>query len=375
MKILFTLFLFLSTHLFSFAADEATLVTHSETFERAHVVTVQKESLELVPGTETKKLSQSLLIHIDSGELTGKEVTVRNDLTTLSSGDKLYIRHTIDPLSSTEYFDVAEPERTSTLYITLLIFITILAFFGGAQGMRGLLSLCLSILAIFYLLIPGIAHGYNPILIATLVSSVIIILGSYITHGYNKTTTSAVCGMIATVVVTGIYAYYTIVFGKITGYSEEASSYLLLNYKGSLDMAALLFGGIMIGLLGVLYDSAIGQAVAIEELVRASKGIMTKKELFSRGMRIGREHIGALVNTLAIAYVGVALPLLLLVRDSTTSLRFMINSELFATEILRILIGSIGLVLAVPLTTYIAVQMLYGKSFNENGMKHHGHRH
>jgi uncharacterized membrane protein len=138
-------------------------------------------------------------------------------------------------------------------------------------------------------------------------------------------------------------------------------------------MVGLLFGGIMIGLLGVLYDIAIGQAVAIEELFRAGKHL-TRREVYLRGIRIGREHIGALVNTLAIAYVGASLPLLLLMQSATTGIAFIINSEILSTEIVRILIGSIGLILAVPITTLIASYMLHGRTEASEGA-HVGHQH
>ncbi len=122
-------------------------------------------------------------------------------------------------------------------------------------------------------------------------------------------------------------------------------------------MVGLLFGGIMIGLLGVLYDVAIGQAISVEELHHIAPHI-PRKTIFKRAIRIGREHIGALVNTLAIAYVGAALPLLLLFATPPVNVPMTINRELFAAGILRTLIGSIGLVLAVPITTALAVMML-----------------
>jgi uncharacterized membrane protein len=129
----------------------------------------------------------------------------------------------------------------------------------------------------------------------------------------------------------------------------------------------------MIGLLGVLYDAAIGQAVAVEELAAAAAHY-TRLDLWRRGMRIGREHIGALVNTLAIAYVGASLPLLLLLKLTTTqSIWVSINSELFATEIIRILIGSIGLILAVPITTVVAVYMLHGRKTEGSAVHTHHH--
>ena len=133
----------------------------------------------------------------------------------------------------------------------------------------------------------------------------------------------------------------------------------------------------MIGLLGVLYDIAIGQAIAVEELLRAGAH-MTRWHVYKRAIRIGREHIGALVNTLAIAYVGSALPLILLSQEGTSfGFLYNINSEIFATEIVRILIGSIGLILGVPVTTFIASYMLHGRiaPHSEQQSEHLHHHH
>ncbi len=157
---------------------------------------------------------------------------------------------------------------------------------------------------------------------------------------------------------------------NLTGYTSDEALYLNFDTRGQINFVGLLFGGIMIGLLGVLYDIAIGQAIAIEELFRAGKHL-SRADVYRRGIRIGREHIGALVNTLAIAYVGVALPLLLLITNSSTkNFAALINREMFATEIVRILIGSIGLILAVPITTLIASALL-----SKNEVKPSGHRH
>jgi uncharacterized membrane protein len=239
---------------------------------------------------------------------------------------------------------------------------------------RGLASLIGSFILIFYLLIPGIYGGHNAVLVSIGVASLIIIVGSYITHGFNRTTTSAVISMILTVIITGLGAYYVVHSAHLSGYSSEESTFLDLNTRGAINMVGLLFGGIMIGLLGVLYDIAIGQAIAIEELCSAANHL-TRKEIHKRAIRIGREHIGALVNTLAIAYVGASLPLLLLMQNSTTGVLFIINNEIFSTEIVRILIGSIGLILGVPITTFIASYMLHGKVKESQEGSHHGHRH
>jgi uncharacterized membrane protein len=147
----------------------------------------------------------------------------------------------------------------------------------------------------------------------------------------------------------------------LTGFSSEESIFLNFNTRGSIDFSGLLLGGILIGLLGVLYDAAIGQSVSVDELHRAGPHL-SKRYIFTRAIRIGREHIGALVNTLAIAYVGASLPLLLLFYQSSASAGLMINQEIFATEIIRTMIGSIGLVLAVPITTVISIFLIVGKS-------------
>ena len=156
--------------------------------------------------------------------------------------------------------------------------------------------------------------------------------------------------MIITVIITGLLAFAAVHFGKLTGFDSESAIYLNLNSRGQIDIVGILLGGIMIGLLGVLYDVAIGQAISVEELHRIAPHVERRK-IFTRALRIGREHIGALVNTLAIAYVGASLSLLLLFTQSSMEFSVPINKEIFATENIRILIGSFGLVLAVPITT------------------------
>ncbi len=177
--------------------------------------------------------------------------------------------------------------------------------------------------------------------------------------------------------MTGSLAWFAVWVTNLSGYGSEESVYLNFNTNGTLDFAGLLLSGILIGLLGVLYDVAIGQAVSVEELYNAGPH-HTWKYIYHRSIRIGREHIGALVNTLAIAYVGSALPLLLLFSTSDSPLEYIINREEFSTEIIRTVIASTGLVLAVPITTLIAVGILVYKKPPRNPNFHghsHGHSH
>ena len=163
-------------------------------------------------------------------------------------------------------YAVSDPYRLPWLYGLVGLFVFCVLIFGGKQGFRGLIALALSFVVIAYVLFPGILHGFSPILMSIGVASLMIILGSYITHGFNRVTTSAVVGMVATIIFTGILAYISIHGAKLTGFSSDESVYLNMNTNGTIDFAGLLMGGILIGLLGVLYDAAIGQAVAVDEL-------------------------------------------------------------------------------------------------------------
>jgi uncharacterized membrane protein len=359
------------------------LVRDTQTTLKAKVVSVQNSESKQVLGTEVTNVVQTLRVIILEGAKEGEEITVENDFLELEAGDVFYLLHTVDGVGGQEYYSVSEPYRAPVLYFFVGLFVALVIIFGGIQGIRGLASLAGSFILIVYLLLPGILGGLSPILVSLGVASLIIVVGSYITHGFNRTTTSAVFGMILTVIVTGILAYIAVHSAKLSGFADDEAIYLNLDTQGAIDFVGLLMGGILIGLLGVLYDVAIGQAISVEELHRAGPHL-SKRFIYSRAVRIGKEHIGALVNTLAIAYVGAALPLLLLFYSSSAPVSHIMNREIFATEILRTMIGSIGLVIAVPITTLIAVMMLMRETsetdetllqIEKKRVEHIGHSH
>ena len=345
----------------STSADTSTQAPDAEEeqnyIERAKVLDVVSQTRKDVPGTQTEEDYQTLTAYIITGHDAGKTVTVMNDYLDMSKGDEFYMIHDVDPLDAIDAYNVSDPYRLPAVLAWVGLFVLITIFFGGWQGLRGLASLALSVLAIFYILLPGILHGYSPILLSVGICSLIVLVGSYVTHGFNRTTTAAVVGMIVTICITGLLAYAAVHTTHLSGYDSEDAAYLNLQTQGTIDFVGLLLGGIMIGLLGILYDAAIGQAVAIEELAAAAEHY-SRPKVYRRAIRIGREHIGALINTLAIAYVGASLPLLLLLHFSNMPLSVDLNQEIFSTEIIRTVIGSIGLILAVPITTLIATFML-----------------
>lgn len=343
------------------AHAQNTYVPDEITTHKAVVTQILDSGSEKIPGTDVEHAKQKIKVRILDGKEEGKEVLIDNDYLQLKQGDKFFVRHTVNKLDGVDAYTVSDPDRLAVLYIFIGLFVLCVILFGGKQGIRGLVALGMSFFLILYVLLPGIIKGMSPVLLSMGVSFLIVTLGSYITHGFNRVTSSAVVGMIFTIIVTGILAILAINFGHLTGFSSEEAVYLNMDTGGKIDFAGLLLGAIMIGLLGVLYDAAIGQAVSVDELNQVAKEA-DRKEIFKRALRIGREHVGALVNTLAIAYVGAALPLLLLFYNSSATVLLTINRELFATEILRTMIGSIGLVLAVPITTAVAVRMLVRRS-------------
>lgn len=371
MKKLFLILMLLCAHLLPVITHAQELVEDVTKNYKAEVVKVVSKSSREIAATGVSNPTQEIQIKIISGDKKGFITTFENDFIQLKEGETFFLNYTTRP-DGTELFSVSDPYRLNSIYFFIGIFIFVTLLFGGKQGFRGLISLAGSLALIFYILLPGLLHGISPVVLSIAVASLIIILGSYITHGFNRTTTTAVIGMIITIIITGVLATVAVNHTRLTGFAEEEAIYLNFNTGGMLDFSGLLLGAILIGLLGTLYDASISQAIAVEEIY-ATNPSLTKKEVYKKVLRIGREHIGALVDTLAIAYVGAALPLLLLFFHATElPIGMIINREIFATEIIRIVIGSIGVILAVPLTTLISTHMLVGKPISHS---HRGHSH
>lgn len=366
--IVFIFFLLGSFFVFSKVRAQE-LVYDAPVISKAEVLEVLREEKRNIPGLNVEAEYQTLRVKILEGEQLGKEITLENDYQNLQKGEEFYLMRTVSSVNGKDQYSVSEPYRLPVLYFFIGLFVLCVLVFGGIQGIRGLISLIGSLLFIVYVLLPAILHGYSPVLVSIGVSSIIILIGSYITHGFNKTTTAAVLGMIITIILTGCLAYAAVKYTRLSGFESEESVYLNFDTRGSIDFSGLLLGGIMIGVLGVLYDVAIGQAISVEELFRAGPQL-SKSTIYKRAIRIGREHIGALVNTLAIAYVGASLPLLLLFYSSKADVVLTLNKEIFATEIIRIIIGSIGLILAVPISTFIAVWILVKQDDDTPSKKH-----
>lgn len=336
---------------------------------KAKVVEVVSQEKKEVPGTDVQSIYQTIRAEILEGDKKGEVVTIENDYLVLEKGDKFFLRHSIDGMDGREMYSVRDIDRQGVILGFIILFAIVIIIFSGKQGVRSLISLAGSFFVILYVLVPSLLKGYPPVLTSIVIAAVILFLAIFLTHGFNRESTVAFAGTVMAVILTGVLAYLGVELASLSGFASDEAVYLNFNTRGMLDFAGLLLGGIMIGVLGVLDDIAITQAAVVSELYNSASHL-SRKEIYMKAIRVGKEHVGALVNTLALAYTGASLPLLLLFSTSDSSMGSIINQEIFATEIIRTTVGSIGLILTVPITTLLAVYMLKGYKG-----KHHGHSH
>jgi uncharacterized membrane protein len=291
----------------------------------------------------------------------------------MSTGDKVYVRYTRTS-DGTEYYSIQEPYRLHILFWLLGLFIVVALLFGGKQGILGLFALFISFGFVFKLMFPSILNGGNIIFISTLGALTALFVVMFVTHGFSRLTTAAFLGCSVSVLFTVFLAKYAVSYMHLSGFSSEESVYLNMATQGSLDFVALLVGGIIIGVIGVIDDIAITQASVVNELYSSNPSIEVRV-LYLRALKVGKDHMGAVINTLILAYTGASLPLVLLFYVSETPALELINREVIATEIVRSIVGSIGLLLAVPLTTFIAVLLIHGRKVSEKSLHSHSHHH
>lgn len=340
---------------------------------RAKVLNVVSEKEDYLSGLEIRYTLQRLEAEILDGPEQGRVIEFDNDYIMLKKGDRFFLNH-LKTIEGKEIFSVQEVNRLWPLVGLVLFFIAIVIIFGGKKGLKSLLALAASFFIIFYFLFPQLLSGSSPLFTSLGFSLVILVIAIYTTHGLNKLSTAALLGTGATITLTVFLADLAVKITRLSGFTEDASVYLNLNTGGRLDFQGLFLGAIIIGALGVLDDIAITQVAVVRELKHAAPDL-PKKEIYKKALRVGKEHVGALVNTLALAYAGAALPVMLFFY--TTDLSYtVLNREIFASEIVRTVIGSIAIILSVPITTWLGIFLLTGREkVKEDGEHLHAHTH
>lgn len=327
---------------------------------RGTVEAVIDERVEPILGTELESTVQLLRVRLDTGE----RVEVQNDLTPLGVGDGLYA-FPVSKAGGTVY-SVHDVDRRGVLALAVLLFAIVTIAVGRLVGVRALVSLAVSVVLILYVLIPLLGSGYPPVLVSAIGAALILAVATAITHGVGRHLVAAYGAALVAVFVAIVLGEMFVYAAHLSGFSDSSAATLSLAV-GNINMQGLLLGALIIGVLGIVDDLAVTQVVTVSELRRS--GVSSTKELYERAMRIGREHLGAVVNTLVLAYAGASLPLLILFTYAPAPIGLLINSEVIAVEIIRAAVGGVALAVVIPVATYLGI---LSQSTTPTGAHGHG---
>ncbi|AZM61288.1 MULTISPECIES: YibE/F family protein [unclassified Streptomyces] len=293
-------------------------------------------------------------IRVDTGDDKGRtfeEIVQPDQSRQLSEGQEVVVAYEPSAPEDLQY-SVTDVNRRFPMALLAGVFALAVVAVGRMRGVMALVALAVSFLVLNFFILPAILQGSNPLVVAVVGASAIMLLALYLCHGPSARTSVAVLGTLISLLLIGILGSVFIGWAALTGNTDDNTGLIHGLYPG-IDMSGLLLAGVIIGSLGVLDDVTVTQTSAVWELHEANPS-MGRRGLYRAGIRIGRDHIASVVNTLVLAYAGAALPLLLLFSIAQSGVGTVANSELVAEEIVRTLIGSIGLVASVPVTTALA---------------------
>ncbi len=302
--------------------------------------------------------TQKLRLEILNGRRAGRAVDVDYGTQGLVSSDVLY--HADDQVQVTliarpdgkDVYFITEPNRLGSLALLLVIFVVFIIAVSRWKGLRSLAGLAISLYVITQFTLPLILAGRDPVLVSIIGAFALLSVTQYLIYGWSMKTHAAIIGILISLVLTGVMASIFVGAARLTGFGSEEVGFLQTT-GAAINPRGLLLAGILIGAIGVLDDLTISQASAVFELSAANRSL-GMRELYQRAMNIEQDHIASTVNTLVLAYVGAALPLLLLFAIYPQPFGQIINREFVSEEVVRTLVGSLGLVAAVPITTFLA---------------------
>ncbi len=311
---------------------------------------------------------QHLRLVILTGKHRGEFFTVKNTIEMINpykliieNGETILLRLYEDPDGNVENLVVYERSKEIYLYGLIALFMLLLVFIGGMKGFKSVITLLLTVVMVIFVLLPLLLRGWNPILLSTAICISVVALTLLIINGWNQKTFTAFLGTVGGVIMAGLLALISGSICKLSGLGNEDAQllayipqYMNFDYKG------LLFAGIIIGALGAITDVTMSVASAMWEIVQVQSAL-SWKGLVKSGMNIGRDIMGSMANTLILAYVGGSIHILLLLITFNVPLLEVINMDLMATEIVRAIAGSIGLICAIPLTAFLC-GMFYKQS-------------
>ena len=245
-------------------------------------------------------------------------------------------------------------ERLPALIPVAAILVVALLVVARLKGLAALAGLATSVAVFLLAIVPALQRGDDPLLSTVLGSLGVIVVSVFVVHGLNRKSLAALCGTMAGLGIVTALGAFALATARMTGMGSESQVFLAVGTDGRIDMPRLALAGVMVGSLGAIVDMSVGQASAAAELAKIDDGLRGRR-LYDSALNVGRDHVGSLVNTLALAYFGGALPLILLASLGYQPIAISVNSEEIIESLIAIMAASLGLVLCVPITTAIAV--------------------
>lgn len=334
----------------SAGADEVPTAPGGVTLHEATLTMIEQlgeaDDPGLAPGARTLSITARLA---DGRDVSFEMVDETGDL--YAVGQRVRVAEAEGPDGGVTWY-VNDIERDRPLLLLTAVFLVAVLVFGRWQGLRALLGLTITLGVVVAYVVPALLAGRDPVAVALSAAVVIMVITLYLTHGVQAKTTAAVLGTLLALALTVGLSWAFIEFASLTGMADEEARLASVSV-GGLSLRGLLLAGIIIGALGVLDDVTMAQSSTVFELRRADPDT-DFGGLFGGAMAVGRDHVAATINTLFLAYAGASLPLLILFSSSPDPLPVIASSEVVAVEIVRTLVGSIGLMVSVPLTTALA---------------------
>ena len=319
----------------------------------AQVVATQRADCSPGDGTNA---CLGLTVRMEDGPLPGRDLVqilpVEPSTPRFAVGDEIVLQWSgADPLDPGSY-QVVDFQRGPPLIWLAVLFAAAVLVLGRWRGLAALVALGMTFVVLLMFVLPSIVSGHDPLAVAIVGSCLVMFVVLYLTHGLSARTSTAVLGTLASLALIGVLGAVFAGAARLTGLDDQTAN-LIATLGTPVDARGLLLAGFVIGALGVLDDVTVTQTSAVWEL-RAANPDLSAGGLFAAAMRIGRDHVSSAVNTLVLAYAGASLPLMLIFSVSGDGLGHVLTIGDVATEIVRTLVGSIGLVASVPITTGLA---------------------
>jgi uncharacterized membrane protein len=328
--------------------------------ERAEVTSV---TYEACPPPQTGQCGEAE-VALDSGPEAGETVTLPVGGVALEPelepGDQIRVTRSEAPTPGQPTYTLSDFERRGPILWLALGFAALVIAFGRLRGALSLLGLAISLVVILAFIVPAILDGSSALAVAIVGSLAVMLATISLAHGWGPKSLAAMLGTAVSLALVALLALAFTKLAHLTGLSSEEAT-LLLRGGADVSLEGLLLAGIVIAALGVLDDVTVSQASTVLAL-RAANPALGFRQLFGRALRVGQDHVSATVNTLVLAYVGASLPVLLIFSSGEIGLIDTVNTELVAKEVVGTLVGSIGLIAAVPVTTALAALLARDES-------------